>query len=102
MPTIPQPAKVHPRPARQIRGLKVSNFLPEPRQFQAQKNLRDFEFGPLFLARRRAYHESLLIYTWPLTNEQAKPRFSDQNITADELREPPMEINFIPSTSSCG
>jgi hypothetical protein len=48
---------VHPAHARQIRGLKKSNFSAGPRQFQARKNLHDFEFGQLFLARRRACHE---------------------------------------------
>jgi hypothetical protein len=43
--------------ARQIRRVKTSITLAEPRQFQAQKNLCHFEFGQLFLARRGAYHE---------------------------------------------
>jgi hypothetical protein len=43
--------------ARQIRGMKTSNSLSGPRQFQAQKNLCHSEFGQLFLAHRRAYHE---------------------------------------------
>jgi hypothetical protein len=41
--------------ARQIRTPILPKSLAKPRQFQAQKNPRDFEFGQLFLSSRRAY-----------------------------------------------
>jgi hypothetical protein len=34
----------------------LGKILAVPRQFQPEKNLRDFEFGQLFLSNRRAYH----------------------------------------------
>jgi hypothetical protein len=51
----PRHAKGHLAPARQIRASNVSNSLAEPRQFQPQKYLEDFEFGQLFSSNPRAY-----------------------------------------------
>jgi hypothetical protein len=44
-------------PARQIRRPNLSSSLAEPRQFQPQKYLEDFEFGQLFLSIGRTYDE---------------------------------------------
>jgi hypothetical protein len=44
----------HLRFARQIQAAKLLTIAAGPRQFRAQKNLRDFEFGQLFSSNPRA------------------------------------------------
>jgi hypothetical protein len=49
------PPNCHRAPARQIRGVILSNHAAGPQQFQGEKNFDDSEFGQLFLSARLAY-----------------------------------------------
>jgi hypothetical protein len=63
--------------------------LPGPRQFQPLKIAKDFEFGQLLLARRRAYHDYEHIRMTIKQGVSQGPRFG----TKESLQKPQMHAD---------